>query len=51
MPGDGYMKKGELDDESELKPQNDYTVPQKVEMALSMAESLADLHGFQDGVM
>jgi len=41
----------DLHDEAELKPLNDYTVEEKLEMALTMAESLADLHGFRDGVM
>lgn len=34
-----------------LESFNDYTVEEKLDMALSMAESLADLHGFRDGVI
>ena len=49
--GNGMSKQGHLHDEAELKPLNDYTVEEKLEMALTMSESLADLHGFRDGVM
>jgi len=49
--GEGMAKQEDLHDELELKPLNDYTVEEKLEMALAMAESLADLHGFRDGVI
>ena len=45
------MKKENLKDETDVNPQNDYTGTEKLEMALVMAESLADLHGFEEGVM
>ena len=45
------MKQKELHDEEELKPQNSYTAEEKLEMALAMAESLAEIHGFRGGVM
>ena len=51
VPNSGYMAQADLKDEEELKPQNQYNPHQKLEMALEMAESLADLHGFEDGVM
>ena len=34
-----------------LSSLNSYTVEEKLELALSMAESLADLHGYSEGVM
>jgi hypothetical protein len=51
VPGEGYIEQEELHDAEALNPQNDYTAKEKLEMALVMAESLADLHGFIDGVM
>eukprot|EP00546_Thalassionema_frauenfeldii_P013696 CAMPEP_0178920390 /NCGR_PEP_ID=MMETSP0786-20121207/14979_1 /TAXON_ID=186022 /ORGANISM="Thalassionema frauenfeldii, Strain CCMP 1798" /LENGTH=503 /DNA_ID=CAMNT_0020594453 /DNA_START=77 /DNA_END=1588 /DNA_ORIENTATION=+ len=48
---EGYMKQEELDDKYEVKPQNSYSTIEKLRFALSMAESLATLHGFQDGVI
>jgi hypothetical protein len=51
VPGEGYIEQDRLHDIDEVKPQNDFTVSEKLEMALEMAKSLADLHGFEDGVM
>ena len=51
VPGTGYIKHDRLHDADEVKPRNDYTAEEKLELALAMAESLADLHGFEDGVM
>lgn len=51
VPGNGHMKKEDLKDETDVNPQNDYTGTEKLEMALVMAESLADLHGFEEGVI
>lgn len=48
---DGNMQQNELHDESDVQPQNDYTATEKLEIALDMVESLADLHGFADGIM
>ena len=48
--GEGMAKQEDLYKDG-LESLNDYTVEEKLEMALSMAESLADLHGFRDGVM
>lgn len=47
----GYIKQADLEDQEAVRPQNDYTTEQKLEMALSMARSLAVLHGFADGVI
>ena len=51
VPGEGYIRQQDLHDENQLNPQNDYTVTEKLEIALAMAESIADLHGFEDGPM
>lgn len=51
VPGSGYIKQKDLHDELDVNPQNDYTATEKLEMALEMAESIADLHGFQDGII
>ena len=49
IDGEGMAKPEDLP--KELTPRNDYTVEEKLDLALAMAESLADLHGFRDGVM
>jgi len=51
VPGEGMMEQKDLHDEDGLKPRNHYTLDEKIDMALIMAESLADLHGFPDGVI
>lgn len=51
VPGEGYMKTEDLHDEEELKPQNHLTGKQKLVLALSMAEALAVLHGYKDGLI
>uniref|UniRef100_A0A7S3PTU5 Protein kinase domain-containing protein n=1 Tax=Chaetoceros debilis TaxID=122233 RepID=A0A7S3PTU5_9STRA len=40
-----------LHDEEEVKPQNKLNPSHQLKLALEMAESIADLHGFQDGVL
>jgi len=49
--GDGMANPEDLHYESELNSLNNYTVEEKLDMALTMAESLADLHGFHGGVI
>lgn len=51
VPGSGMMQQVELDKYNDVHPMNDYTVPEKLEMALAMAESIADLHGYEGGVI
>jgi hypothetical protein len=51
ISGNGFSKQEDLRDEEELKPKNGYTDEEKLSIALTMAESLADLHGFEDGLM
>ncbi len=48
---DGFMQQKELHDEEEVKPQNNLTGIEKLVLALEMAESLADLHGYVNGVI
>ena len=49
--GEGLIKPEKLDDKKELKPQNEATTEEKLDMALTFAESLADLHGYHGGVI
>ena len=51
IPGSGYADPEDLDDSEDVDPKNGYTVPEKLDIALAMAESLADLHGFAEGVI
>ena len=52
VPGRGRgIDQEELHDEEYLNPRNSFTAEEKLDMALTMAESIADLHGFEDGVM
>jgi hypothetical protein len=51
VPGEGFIKQDELHDEIDVRPMNNFTIEEKLHTALEMAESLADLHGFKDGVM
>jgi hypothetical protein len=51
VPGSGYAEPEDLDDSEDVDPKNGYTVPEKLDIALAMAESLADLHGFAEGVI
>jgi hypothetical protein len=48
--GDGYIKPEQLSN-PELRSYNEYTPQEKLDMALAMAESLADMHGYPEGVM
>jgi len=48
---EGFLSAKELDDKDDVKPQNDLSVEDKVLTALQMAESIASLHGFKDGVL
>jgi hypothetical protein len=51
IPGDGNAKQADLDKLDNVYPQNNLTATQKLEMALAMAEGLADVHGFEGGVI
>jgi len=47
----GYIHTSELQDKDDVQPQNTFTPSEKLDMALRMAEALADLHGFKDGII
>lgn len=47
----GYMKQHELHDEKDVQPQNPFSPTEKLQIALQMAESIAELHGFKGGVI
>jgi serine/threonine protein kinase len=51
VPGEGHAKQADLDDLDDVYPRNNFTATQKLEMSLAMAEALADIHGFEDGVI
>jgi hypothetical protein len=48
---DGRMQPKDLHDELAVNPQNNLTAAQKLVLALDMAEGLADLHGYENGLM
>jgi serine/threonine protein kinase len=48
-PGDGYMKQKDLNDKDDVHPRNNFTPLEKLKFALEMAESLAILHGHEEG--
>ncbi len=47
----GHMDPQDLNDTEKVRPLNNYTVDQKLQIALDMAESIADLHGYVGGVI
>ena len=49
--GDGYLKAEDRKDGSPLESFSTYTPAQKLDIAIQMAESIADLHGYSGGVM
>jgi serine/threonine protein kinase len=51
IPGDGRTSQAELDKLDDVYPRNNFTATQKLEMALEMAEALADMHGHEGGVI
>jgi len=51
VPTKRTIQKNELRDEKHLDPKNNYTPTEKVEMALDLAEALAELHGFAGGMI
>jgi hypothetical protein len=50
--GDGFLKpRNKNDENSPLESFSPYTPDEKLDIAIQMAESIADLHGFSDGIM
>lgn len=53
VPTSGYIQQNDLDriQMDDVHPMNNLTLSEKLEMALVMAESLADIHGYKGGVI
>lgn len=51
VPGDGMARQSDLDALDDVESKNDFSVQEKLEMALQMAESIADLHGHHEGMI
>jgi hypothetical protein len=53
VPTSGYIQQNDLDrmQMDDVKPMNNLTLAEKLDMALVMAESLADIHGYKGGVI
>jgi len=51
IPNNGLARQKDLDKEEQLTPRNNFTPEEKLQMSLEMAEGLADLHGFHEGVI
>ena len=51
--GEGFRSRKSVEKRNKngLRPYNNFTAEEKLGFALTMAESLADLHGFSDGVI
>lgn len=47
--GDGEASQKELDALDDVYPRNNLTISEKLQISLDMAESIADLHGFEGG--
>lgn len=51
VPGGGWKEQSELNDKDDVDIANNFTVPEKLYLALEMASSIAVLHGFEGGVI
>jgi len=53
VPQKGYMLQSKLDklQDTDVHPFNQLTESEKLQIALEMAEALADIHGFQEGLI
>ena len=49
--GEGYISQAELNQDLDVRPRNNLTVEQKLDMALTQAEAIAYISGFEDGVI
>ena len=47
----GYLSGNPLNDKDDVDPKNNFTPTEKLILALEMAEAIAELHGFKDGVI
>jgi Protein kinase domain len=51
ITGTGIISQEELDREPELRPRNNLTISEKLQIALYMAQALADLHDHPGGII
>jgi serine/threonine protein kinase len=53
IPGTGRAthKEYKAENKLEVKPRNNFTATEKLDISLQMAEALADMHGFEGGVI
>jgi hypothetical protein len=51
ITGTRHVSQEELDQLDDVFPPNNYTVEQKLDMAIEMAKALADMHGYDDGII
>jgi len=51
VPDEGMAVQKDLDKLDGVHPMNNYTIEEKLQIALEMAESIADLHGYEGGVI
>lgn len=53
VPGEGMEEAKDVEERNKngLRPYNNFTAEEKLRFALEMAESIADLHGFEDGII
>lgn len=51
VPNGGYIKQKFLMDIDDVHPQNQLDPTDKLAIALEMAEAIADMHGFEDGII
>lgn len=51
IPGEGDGINPPLHDKHDAHSLNDYTISEKLDIALQMAEAIADLHGYEGGVI
>ncbi len=49
IKGEGVVSQKELDQRDSVYPNNNFTISEKLQISLSMAESLVDLHEFKGG--
>lgn len=49
IAGTGYAKQVDLDKLSDVRPQNNFTTLQKLQIAHEMAEAVAEIHNFEEG--
>ena len=49
IPGQGLGN--HMNDTVDVDPQNNFTITEKLDLAIRMAESIADLHGYEGGVL